>query len=71
MADERRIAHRLTDAGRIVDLRRQQHRPACIEPTRRELVEMGLVAHPMAVRYWAPAKVPTASSSRVAPNAMK
>jgi hypothetical protein len=42
MADERRVAHGLADAGRIVDLRRQQHRPAGIEPARGELIEIGL-----------------------------
>src|SRR5204863_2332648 len=51
MADERRVAHGLTHAGRVVDLRRQQHRPALLEAARDELVEMHVVAHPMALHY--------------------
>src|SRR5262249_48656577 len=49
IADERRVAHRLPDPGLVVDLRRQQDGPAVIEAPRHQLLEVALVAHPLAV----------------------
>src|SRR5262249_19836183 len=39
IADERRVAHRLPDAGLVVDLRRQQYGSAVIEAPRNQLLE--------------------------------
>src|SRR5262249_59297743 len=49
IADERGVAHRLPDPGLVVDLRRQQDGPAVIEAPRYQLLEVALVAHPLAV----------------------
>ena len=49
MADERGVARGLPGAGLVVDLGREQHRPALVESARDQLVEMRLVAHPVAV----------------------
>ena len=50
VADQRRIARRLDRAGLVVDLGRQQQRPVFAEAPDEELLEVLLVAHPMAVR---------------------
>src|SRR5262249_46074120 len=49
IADERGVAHRLPDPGLVVDLRRREDGPAVIEAPRYQLLEVALVAHPLAV----------------------
>ena len=56
------LAHGLCDAGLVVDLRRQQHRPAVIEAPRHQFLEMPLVAYPVAVGDAGAARMATMSA---------
>lgn len=49
VADQRRVAHRLTDPGLVVDLRGNKDRPAFVEAPIHQLIEVRLVADPSTV----------------------